>query len=356
VGLLDEIFQGNQPVLAGVDATSTYCYLLAEAEQRDEITWGVHLLDAKAQGLNPTYTIADAATGLRAGHRAAFGNIPCHGDVFHIQHQCETLANLLGRLGKGASTRRQQLEQRMTKAKLKGQGNSLSSTLTKARNTETRALKLAKDIKTLVVWLERDILALAGPCFEDRRELFDFIVTELKSREHLDPARIRPVRIALERQRDKLLGFVKVLDTKLAGIAQQFQVSDHLVRAICLLQRKSKTSQAYWQRRDYLNRQLASKFYVVLEAVVNAMDDTHRSSSLVENLNGRLRNYFFLRRNLGQGYLDLLRFFLNHRVFMRSERPERVGKSPTELMTGKPHPHWLKLLGFELFRRSPISA
>jgi hypothetical protein len=32
---------------------------------------------------------------------------------------------------------------------------------------------------------------------------------------------------------------------------------------------------------------------VVLEAVVNAMDDTHRSSSLVENLNGRLRNYFF---------------------------------------------------------------
>jgi len=84
VGLLDEIFQGNRPVLAGVDATSTYCYLLAEAEQRDETTWGVHLLDARAQGLNPTYTIADAATGLRAGHRAAYGDIPCHGDVFHI--------------------------------------------------------------------------------------------------------------------------------------------------------------------------------------------------------------------------------------------------------------------------------
>jgi len=49
---------------------------------------------------------------------------------------------------------------------------------------------------------------------------------------------------------------------------------------------------------------------------------------LVENLNGRLRNYFFQRRNLGQGYLDLLRFFLNHRVFMRSERPERVGQKP----------------------------
>ncbi|MGZ5053600.1 MAG: hypothetical protein ACXWAT_01495 [Methylobacter sp.] len=124
VWLLDEIFQGSQPVLAGVDATSTYCYLLSEAEQRDETTWGVHLLDAKAQGLNPTYTIADAVTGLRAGHRAALGDIPCHGDMFHIQHQCETLANLLGRLAKGSITRRKQFEQRMAKAKLKGQGTA----------------------------------------------------------------------------------------------------------------------------------------------------------------------------------------------------------------------------------------
>jgi hypothetical protein len=118
---------------------------------------------------------------------------------------------------------------------------------------------------------------LAGPCFEDRRELFDFIVNELKAREYLDPARIRLVRVALGRQRDELLGFAKVLGTKRAEIAQQFQVSDYLVRAICLLQRKSKTSQVYWQRRDYLNRQLASKFYVVLEAVVNVMDDTHKA-------------------------------------------------------------------------------
>ena len=86
VSLHDEIFQGNQPVLAGIDAASTYCYLLAEAQHRDETTWGVHLLDAKAQGLYPDYTIADAGAGLRAGQRAVFGNLPCHGDVFHIQH------------------------------------------------------------------------------------------------------------------------------------------------------------------------------------------------------------------------------------------------------------------------------
>ena len=64
-------------------------------------------LDAKAQGFDPDYTIADGAAGLRAGQQVALGDTPCHGDEFHIQHPCETLANLLGRLTKGAATRRQ---------------------------------------------------------------------------------------------------------------------------------------------------------------------------------------------------------------------------------------------------------
>ena len=356
VGLHDEIFQGGRPVLTGLDADSNYCYVLVEAEHRDGDTWGVHLLDAKAQGLNPDYTIADAGTGLRAGQRAALGDIPCHGDIFHIQQQCEGLANRLAKLAQGSATRRQKAEQRMAGAKQESPKDTLSSALAKARDDEAVALCLAKDVKALVGWLERDILALAGPGLEDRRELFDFIVDELARREHLDSARIRPVRVALKRQRDKLLGFAEVLDGKLAAIAQRFDVPEYQVRAVCLLKRKPETSQAYWQRREQLNRLLGWKFHGILEAVSDAMDETHRSSSMVENLNGRLRNYFFLRRHLGQGYLDLLRFFLNHRTFARSERPERRGKSPAELMTGKPHPHWLELLGFERFRRSPIPA
>jgi hypothetical protein len=61
-------------VLTGVDAASTYCYLLAMAEHRDADTWGVHLLDAARQGLKPDYTIADAGQGLRAGQKAAWPN------------------------------------------------------------------------------------------------------------------------------------------------------------------------------------------------------------------------------------------------------------------------------------------
>lgn len=70
-----------------------------------------------------------------------------------------------------------------------------------------------------------------------------------------------------------------------------------------------------------------------------------RASSVVENLNSRLRNYFFLRREVGSGYLELLPFVLNQRRFLRSEHPQRVNQSPAELLTGQTHPHRLEMLG-----------
>jgi hypothetical protein len=45
----------------------------------------------------------------------------------------------------------------------------------------------------------------------------------------------------------------------------------------------------------------------------------------------------------------LLQFFLNHRRYLRSEDPTRVGKSPAELLTGEPHARWLELLGYTRF-------
>ncbi len=112
-----------------------------------------------------------------------------------------------------------------------------------------------------------------------------------------------------------------------------------------MLHRLSTTSPAYWQGWNRLRAQTGSKFHTLVAAVSQAMTGTPRSSSLVENLNSRLRSYFTLRRHLGGAYLDLLRFFLNHRRFLRSRRAERQGKSPRELMTGQGHAHWLTLLG-----------
>ena len=48
MGLNDEIFHCNEPVLAGVDARSTYCYLLAAEQHRDGDAWATHLASACA--------------------------------------------------------------------------------------------------------------------------------------------------------------------------------------------------------------------------------------------------------------------------------------------------------------------
>ncbi|MBI1913563.1 MAG: hypothetical protein HYS12_02225 [Planctomycetes bacterium] len=87
-------------------------------------------------------------------------------------------------------------------------------------------------------------------------------------------------------------------------------------------------------------------------AVAKVARQVVRASSVAENLNSRLRCYFFLRRELGPDYLSLLQFFLNHRRLERSEHAERVGQSPAELLTGQKHPHWLELLGYQRFQRA----
>jgi hypothetical protein len=348
VGLHDEIFQGSTPVLAGVCAASTYCYLLVAAEHRDADTWGVHLLDAASQGLKPDYTIADAGQGLRAGQKAAWGETPCHGDVFHIQHQYEGLANTLSRLARGARSRRQRLEDRTNRTGQHSPDDELAIQLDLARQTESQASCLASDIRTLTQWLSHDVLALAGPALATRQMLFDFIVAELVCREPDDVRRIRPVRVALQNQRDDLLAFAGVLDKKLITIARAHLISETTVREACVLHRLPSTSSTYWLGWNRLRAKMGHGFHALFDAVRQAMAQTPRSSSLVENLNSRLRNYFTLRRHLGDSYLGLLQFFLNHRRFMRSRRAERNGKSPRELMTGQGHPHWLTLLGLGL--------
>jgi len=352
VGAHDEIYQARRPVLVGTDLESTYCYLLAEEDSCDETAWGVHLLDLQEQGLAVDYTVADGGRALRAGQRAAWGEIPCHGDVFHAERDLGNLAFFLERRAEGCIAARRRLEHRMECCRKRRQGNTLSKRLALARKAETKSLALAGDIRLLSDWMKGDILSLAGPSMSSRVELFDLVVQELARREPLCPHRIGPVRNALETQRDNLLAFSGVLEERFQEAAQRLGVPAFLAQEVCELQGLDSNRPVYWQREGRLRQKLRDKFQPLRQAVLQIMADTPRASSVIENLNSRLRNYFFLRREIGNDYLDLLRFFLNHRRFQRSERPERIGRSPAELLSGQSHPHWLELLGFQRFHRN----
>ncbi len=143
-----------------------------------------------------------------------------------------------------------------------------------------------------------------------------------------------------------------MLDEKFQTIAGRFDCSVDTVWQICQLQRCKRGGDNYAIRSVPLLLALGDqKFYDLEDFVVAAMDSTERTSSMIENLNSRVRPYFNLRQEIGCDYLELLRFYLNHTPFHRS-RVHRTNKTPTELLTGKAHKHWLELLGFERFKRA----
>lgn len=356
VGAHDEIFQNGSPVLVGCDAHSTYCYLLSEEQHRDGDTWGTHLLDLqKKSNLNPDYSVADGGAGLRRGQKEAWPNIPCFGDVFHALMPFLAVASYLGNRALGAMSAVSGLDKKLSKPR-KMSDYKKHKTLTKKRSsaeTESlQAIEIADDVHTLYNWLKDDILSLVGPSLKERQELLNFVIEELKRVEPHCFHKIHPLRVFLENNQDNLLEFSGVIDKELLRISFEFQVCPTRVRAVYGLQGLPSSSQKRWRKESEARNELGNRFYPIQNEVEEVLSKIVRASSVVENLNSRLRNYFTLRKNLGKGYLDLLRFFLNHRRFMRSERADRVGKSPRELMTKSNHEHWLELLGFRRFKRA----
>jgi hypothetical protein len=352
VGAHDEIYQARQPVLVGMDVASTYCYLLEAVDHCDETTWGIHLLELEDRGLQLDYTIADAGSALRAGQRAAWGDLPCHGDIFHPEKSLHELCTFLARRAPACTLARQKIQHQHEQIERSCQRQTLGQRLAQARREEHQALTLAADVRVLTEWMEQDVLAVAGPPLAEREELYDFLVTELGRYQGDCPHRLGPLVRMLRNQRTALLAFVEVLQEKLSEVAQRFAVPLTTVQALCEIEALDQRSDLYWQRTARWQGLLKERWYPIHQAVLEAMAQTPRASSLVENLNSRLRSYFFLRREIGHGYLDLLRFFLNHRRFLRSDRPERVGRSPAELLTGQTHAHWLEILGYTRFHRN----
>lgn len=349
---LDEIFQKRQPVLVGADIRSTYCFLLSAEDQRDGDTWALRLLECKDRGFAPKATIADFGTGIRAGHERAKLDVPCRGDIFHAEQEITSVVAFLENRAYDTITAHDKLERKKNKLQQQsrraqlGQVQSLSHNVATAANEQTRAITLADDIAVLARWLGADVFAVSALPYADRVALFDFIVAELRTRVPLCPHRLSPVCTLLQNHRDQLLAFAWQLDQDLTALAAEFEAPVAVVRDLLDLQTLDKRQPLRWQKEAALRERLRGRFYPIEQAVRDLSKQVVRASSIIENINSRLRNYFFLRREIGSGYLELLQFFLNHRRFLRSEHPERVDKSPAELLTGQAHPHWLEMLGY----------
>ncbi len=204
----------------------------------------------------------------------------------------------------------------------------------------------------LLRWLREDVLALNGLPYADRCVLYDFVAEELQRRARHGPNLLERRVTSLHNHRRELLAFAAALEPELTRPAQEFAMPLATVRAVLEVQILDDGDTRRWPREARLRHQLRGCFYELAMAVAAVAQQTVRASSVVENLKGRLRSYFTLRRHLGPDYPTLLQFFLNHRQFARSTHAERVSPSPAELRTGQRQPHWLERLGYQRFRRN----
>jgi hypothetical protein len=353
VGAHDEIFQARQPVLVGIDALSSYCYLLSLEDQRDADTWGVRLLELQERGFDPDYVVADAGRALRAAQAEVLPGAPCRSDVFHALMEVSKVVTILENRAYALMTSCADLQRKVARNKQQGRPDQSGvKRLSDATKKQAQAIARADAVALLGRWLHFDVLALAGPPHADRRALYDCIVAELRARVAQAPKLLGALVTYLQGQRDDLLAFTAQLDGDFAALASAFAVPAELLRELFAVQTLELHHPKRWRRDAPLRRLLGAGYYPLSQALDEVRRRTVRASSLVENLNSRLRSYFFLRRQLGNDYLALLQFFLNHRRYLRSEHPERVDQSPAEMLNGQSHAHWLELLGYTRFSRN----
>ncbi len=348
LGAHDEKFHYNVPILSGTDIRSLYCYLLSQEQKRDAVTWAVNLLDLEKKGFKPERIFADDGGGLRAGHKLIMPDVPCDMDNFHVIKDLKDMRLFFRNRLKSAVSYLEILQDKFDRAEKKGNEHLHVNKLKLATADEKNISALSKTIDTLVDWIDHDVLNMPGKPPGIRKELYDFIVDEFKKIELIHPHRIKEVRIMLEDKNYLALSFVDVLDGKFKSISEKYNCSLESIWDMCALQRCKMGSDNYAIRSQPLEDKFGDRFDDVEDAVLIAMDSTERTSSMAENLHSRISPYLFLRREVGNGFLNLLRFYLNHTPFVRSENSNRVGKTPDEILTGKSHPDWLEMLGFKL--------
>ena len=166
------------------------------------------------------------------------------------------------------------------------------------------------------------------------------------------PHRIQPVRKALQAKADKILGFVKNLEDELIAYDDILKCDVYWLWKLCYAQRYDKNGNAYYQYILPIIKRLKHKFYETENAVIAIMNEIEKASSVVENLNGRIRKFLMNHIHVSQDILDLLRLVINHREFERSRCEHRQGKSPSQVLHKQDHKHWLEMLGYKLFKQA----
>lgn len=339
IGVSDEIFQAGSPVLVGVEPLSTYVYLMNPSEKRDSVAWWMAYCEKQEnQGLNIEESVTDGGLGMKKGIKETYENIHEQYDVFHMLMKVTKAENIYENKVYSLINAEYKCEKKFSKAKV------TQEECEKARAKSSIAIEKYDVLKILIMWIH-ELLNFGGYSYEDRTELINFILEELRhiqiNSSYLDEA-IK----TLNSNKESLLYFVKKAEKLFLELSIEEGISLDTLNLFWQQHGISNMKNKYWILDLKLKSSLGNNYYRIKAKATEILKTIVRCSSIVENINSQIRPYLFLKRVLKGKFLDLLQFYLNTRKYLKSRVKERKGKSPLELLTGNEHGNWLAILGY----------
>jgi hypothetical protein len=230
---------------------------------------------------------------------------------------------------------------------LKAELKKLQEQLEKAKDEETIALNNYEDMLDSYPEL-RECFSFIDTngnlkTYADSLAHLEYIIEYLKC---VDNAKVKEVAAFMERHKESVLNYFK--DIEIVRNKLEILIEDDFIRsAFSLLgDYQHRIGSLKGKEKKYIKKQISDweamlqeelgkdKFEEYYTKSKKYFEKIIRSSSMVENVNSRLRRYAdSARGQLTQERLNLIRFHLNHKPFERSEK--RKGFSPYQIFFNK---------------------
>lgn len=332
-GANDEIFQCGIPVLTGIDPVSTYIYLLQQEKDRSASTWQAAMETCKARNLNLEVSISDCGAGLLSGIPKAFPDAMIQPDLFHW----------LMELGKEISSQERKAYSLLSdyyqyEDALNGQ-RLHEKTFQKLLAVEEKLLPALDRCDTLLIlyeWL-REMTRCNGYDRGDVASLCGWILERMEETAGESSGRLSQALSKTRKNLPGILVYLERIEKALRDYALEHGYPGEAFVLLYKLPGYGFGTEKYRAADRRLRHMLKNAYADSYRKVQEILDGVKRASSLVENLNGRLRPYMNLKRMVPEKFLTLLKVYFNTKRYRRSRKADRVGKSPLELLTGQKH-------------------
>jgi len=206
------------------------------------------------------------------------------------------------------------------------------------------AVKLYDLIYILLGWL-KELLSFSGYSFEESFALAEWVLLEIDGLA-ADNSGLRKEVSKVRKTLPNLLSFLGRLEREMEAVAKKTGLP---IEAFRLMYSQLSYNQGSMESNEMLYKQtliLGKRYTEAYEEFQRILKKTKKASSLVENLNGRIRVYIEVKRVIPTRFFVLLKVYYNTRRYKRSRCKERIGKSPLELLTELPQPEFLEALGY----------